>query len=212
MNRARFLLLVLAFLLSSGRAALGLEVPLSREAFQTAWTQGSDGKPAKVVESYHLGTRQLATGTIDIYLSTPYSRALYRASKQRKALAQEALEHKWEEIKEERAVYLLVTSTGSASQAFMEPRKGEPSIEHASIRKPSGTGTLQAPSSQGRVKKGKHDYADSLGMNWGTIFEFDPGLFAGDEDIEAIVDTTSHRAVIPIDRGRLKALIENAKP
>jgi hypothetical protein len=213
MKKASFAILLPVLLLLARGATLGLEVPLSREGFQNAWARCSDSKPGEILESYHLGTRQLATGTIDIYLSTPYSRALYRACKQRKPPTQEALEHQWEEIKEERAVYLLVTSIGSPASNFIEPRKGEPSIEHASIRKPAGTGTLHAPISQGRVKKGpKHDFVDSLGMNWGWIFEFDSALFAGDEDIEASVDTTSHRAVIPIERRKLQALIENAKP
>jgi hypothetical protein len=209
-SKARSTILVFMLFLVGWDTAGGLDVPLPRVRFEAAWTKGKQSKTGEVVESYHLGSRYLPTGTIDAYLSTPYARVLYRASKKGRTSRQTDLDALWAKVKDEETVYLLVTSAGSPSPHLMEPRKGEPAIERARIRKPAEPGEADVPLSRWKVRGSPdRDYVHSLGMNWGWLFEFDPALFAGDEDIEVIVETTRHRAVIPVERGKLLALPEN---
>ena len=214
MLEARSMAVALALFLPSWSTATGLDVPMSQKSFEDACTEGMGLKPGQVVESYHLGTRHLATGTIDAYLSTPYARALYLASKRGKGSSLPKLEALWDKGEGEKAVYLLVTSLGTPSRGFIEPKKDEPSIERVKIHKPAGeSGDDHIPIARERVtKRSEGGYFHSLSMNWGWLFEFDPTIFSGDGHIELIIETTSHRAVIPVDRGKLLALPENTRP
>jgi len=189
--------------------AAGLQVPLSKEGFESAWNKGGETKPGAVVQRYHLGSRHLATGDIDVYLSTPYARALYVSSNRKSKTRAMEMESQWAKVREASGIYVVVTTIGTPAKGFIEPTKGEPQVQRALIRNP-GTGETHSPGFSGRVKKGpEHDYSQSLGMNWGWLFEFDQALFDGHESIEVIVETTSHRAVIPVDRGKFLALPEN---
>jgi hypothetical protein len=153
--------------------------------------------------------QHLAAGDIDVYLSTPYARALYVSSTRKSKTRAMEMESRWAKAGEASGIYLVVTSIGTPSRGFIEPTKGEPQVQRAVIRNP-GTGETHSPSFSGRVKKGpEDDYSQSLGMNWGWLFEFNQALFEGHESIEVIVETTRHRAVIPVDRGKILALPEN---